>query len=119
MMDEAKRAKMQDYCDRLNKELAFDIINGYLPEHKKKALDNALYRNLLLTSTRVLSWCKYTVYKEGWYFQFEGTRCSFSMYVKDNDGEYEVMRKPVDSKLHKLYGGDFNCWDSDFYSFRC
>lgn len=109
--------KMYSHCDRVNKELAFDIINGYLPFEKRVTLSNALVRNLLLTSSRVLSKCEYTVYKEGWYFQFHGTRSGFSIYAKDNDGEFEVIRKPKDSELHKLYDGNFNCYESDFDTF--
>ena len=46
--------------------------------------------------------------------ELTGTRCKFSVFAKDNDGEIEITRKPDDSKLHKLYSD----WDkTDFINF--
>lgn len=87
---------------QINEEITMDIINQ-MPDNKKQALKNALIRNSLLTSYYGLSLGYITVYKEGWLVQFDGCRCSFSVWAGDNDGEYTFGRKPVESKLHKLY----------------
>ena len=87
---------------KVNKEVVAEILEQ-MPESKKVTLGKALYRNYLLTSAKVLENCTLIVYKEGWLVKLEGTRCNFSVFAKDNDGEYEVVRKPVEKKLHKLY----------------
>ena len=85
-----------------------------MPDSKKATLHKMLLRNCYLTSAYVLSSCTLTVYKEGWYIKLEGTRCSFTVYAKDNDGSFEFIRKPVESKLTKLYS-DWCCMNvSDF-----
>lgn len=99
-----------------NQSIVSDILNQ-MPAEKKAVLGRALDRNLILTSTRVLSSCTLTVYKEGWLVTLEGTRCSFSVFAKDNDGEYEFIRKPNESKLHKLYDDWESMDESDYYNF--
>lgn len=85
-----------------NMEVIKDIIELVRQDPKRNAtLNKALDRNEILTSSRELNWLTFTVYKEGYYLEFTGTRCSFNIYARDNDGELELMRKP--SVLHKLY----------------
>ena len=102
---------------KYNKDIAFDILRA-MPAERKAVLVKALERNLILTSSWVLSSCTVTVYHEGFLVKLEGTRCSFQVYAKDNDGEYEVMRKPVESKLHKIYDDWFSPNESDFDEFK-
>ena len=94
-----KSAKLIGY--KVNQEIIARILRE-MPESKKQALDNALYRNMLLTSASVLSSCTMTVYKEGWYLKFDGTRCSFSVFAKDNDGDLEFIRKPKEDTEPRL-----------------
>ena len=99
-----------------NKELVFDMLAN-MPEQKKNVLHNALQRNYSLTSVWTLSFCKLTVYKEGFLVKLEGTRSQFSVYAKDNDGELEFMRKPAESKLNVLYAESTQLDESDFENF--
>ncbi len=78
---------------KINYEIAAQMMKE-MPESKKEVLRKALDRNFILTSSRVLCFGKITIYKEGWYLELEGTRCSFSVFAKDNDGEFEFTRKP-------------------------
>lgn len=87
---------------KVNREIVDEILKE-MPESKKKVLANALDRNLMLTSARVLYSCTLVVYKEGWLVKLEGTRCSFTVFAKDNDGEFEFIRKPNENTLHPLY----------------
>ena len=87
---------------KYNREIVAEMLEQ-MPEEKKIVLGKALYRNFLLTSAKVMSSCTLTVYKEGWLVRLDGTRCSFTVFAKDNDGEYVFMRKPAEKKLHKLY----------------
>lgn len=89
-----------------NREIAQDIMNK-LPESKITALRNACIRNSIFTSEYGLENMTMTVYIEGFKLTLEGCRSSFSVYAKDNDGEFEITRKPAESKLHKLY----DTWD--------
>ena len=83
-----------DYTSRWSKEdwqkllrkIAFEGIEG-MSDKKKQTLRNALRHNNSITSAEVLENCDVTVYKEGYYFEFEGIRSSFSVYFQDNDGE--------------------------------
>lgn len=88
--------------NRYNREIAQEIMN-MLPDQKKKVLDNACTRNLNLTSTYGLENMTMTIYIEGFNLKFDGCRSSFNVFAKDNDGELEIVRKPAESKLHKLY----------------
>jgi hypothetical protein len=97
----------------INLEIAKDILNE-MPQHKKEVLKKALDRNEILTSSRVLEHGVITIYKEGWLLKLEGTRCSFSVFAKDNDGNFEFIRKPRESKLHKLYTEGLRFSESDF-----
>ena len=97
----------------INYEIAKEMLQK-MPEEKKVALEKALDRNYILTSSRVLSFGEMTVYKEGWLLELEGTRCKFSVFAKDNDGEFEFIRKPVEKKLHKLYTENLRFNESDF-----
>ena len=87
---------------KVNQELVKQMLHD-MPESKKATLRKALERNLILTSSYVLSGCTLTIYKEGFLVQLDGTRCSFSVYAKDDDGDLVFMRKPNESTLHKLY----------------
>lgn len=89
-----------------NREIAAEIMNK-LPEAKMNALRNACIRNSMLTSFYGLENMTMTVYIEGFKLQLDGCRSSFSVYAKDNDGEFEITRKPAESKLHRLY----DTWD--------
>lgn len=102
---------------QINKQIANDIMSN-LPESKKATLSKALDRNFILTSTAVLSGCEMRIYKQGWQLNFTGTRCCFSVYANDNDGDFEITRKPSENSLNLLYTCDltnsFN--ESDFES---
>jgi hypothetical protein len=100
MTEEMRKAKQS--LRKTNREIIARILQE-MPEEKKEVLGKALERNLILTSTAVLSSCTLTVYKEGWLVKLDGTRCSFSVFAKDNDGDFEFIRKPNENKLSKLY----------------
>ena len=87
---------------KINESMVARILEE-MPENKKEVLGKALQRNMYLTSVAILNSCTLTVYIEGWYVELEGTRCRFAVFAKDNDGELEFIRKPAESKLHKLY----------------
>lgn len=97
-----EQKEMKSKCRKINYEIAMDILKN-LSEEKKKVLENALTRNLILTSSFCMSFGEMTIYKEGFLLVLKGTRCSFSVYVKDNDGILQETRKPIENKLHKLY----------------
>lgn len=99
-------SELRTMVKRNNRELANRILEE-MPEEKKQLLEKALDRNEILTSSRSLGNGCMSVYKEGWYIKLEGTRCSFSVFAKDVDGEFEFIRKPNADKLHKIY--DFSC----------
>ena len=88
-----------------------------MPHSKKRVLLNALERNFELTSSWILEQGTLTCYKEGWYIKLQGTRCSFSVWADDNDGELVFHRKPNESKLHKLWEYDLHFDESDFFRF--
>ena len=102
--------------NKWNRQIVAEMLTQ-MPEAKKATLVKALERNLILTSSWVLSSCTLTIYKEGWLVKLDGTRCSFSVFAKDNDGEYEFIRKPNENKLHKLYEEWQGMNESDFYEF--
>lgn len=97
----------------INYEIAAQMMKE-MPESKKEVLRKALTRNLILTSSRVMSFGKMTIYKEGWYLELEGTRCSFSVFAKDNDGEFQFCRKPVERLLNKIYDETLYFNEGDF-----
>ena len=101
---------------KVNREIVKKMLES-MPEAKKAVLVKALERNMILTSSWVLSSCTLVIYKEGWLLKLDGTRCSFSVFAKDNDGEFEFIRKPAESKLHKLYEEWQGMNESDFYEF--
>lgn len=88
-----------------------------MPHSKKRVLINALERNFELTSSWILEHGTLTCYKEGWYITLQGTRCSFSVWADDNDGELVFHRKPNESKLHKLWEYDLHFGEGDFFRF--
>lgn len=100
-----------------NRSIVNDILHE-MPASKKDVLKKALTRNFILTSSYVLSSCTLTVYKEGWLVKLDGTRCSFSVFAKDNDGEFEITRKPNEDKLHKLYSDWMSMNECDFDDFQ-
>ena len=97
----------------LNKEISLEMLNQ-MPENKKEQLEKALDRNNYLTSFRGLPIGEIFIYKEGFLLKLEGTRTNFSVYAKDNDGEFEFCRKPVEKKLHLLYVDSLRFSESDF-----
>lgn len=100
----------------INKEIAMEILSK-LEGSKRDTLIKALERNNSLTSTYSLSSCDMVIYKEGWYITLTGTRCSFSLFAYDRDGEVEIAnRKPNETKLNKIYDTWFAMDESDF---RC
>ena len=101
---------------KVNREIVAEILQK-MPENKKETLRKALDRNLILTSSRVLSCCEMTIYKEGWLVELTGTRCKFSVFAKDNDGQYEFIRKPNKDKLHKLYSESQMMNEDDYRNF--
>lgn len=87
----------------INNEMALEIILA-LKGKKFERLVATLDRNNYLTSCWDLSSGEMVVYKEGFYLTLEGTRCKFSVFAWDRDGEMEIAdRKPVEGKLHRLY----------------
>lgn len=82
--------------------MAYTMLNE-MPVSKEEVLKRALERNLILTSSYVLSSGTLYTYKEGWLLKLEGTRCSFSVFAYDNDGKLLFARKPNESSLHLLY----------------
>ena len=98
---------------KINQEMAKRILQE-MPLQKKQSLKNALDRNEILTSARVLSIGEITVYKQGWYLQLYGTRCQFSVYAEDNDGTLIFKRKPKENNLHKLYDQSLYFNENDF-----
>ena len=98
----------------IGKEITMEMLSK-LNGSKKDALIKALERNNSLTSTYGLSSCDMVIYKEGWYITLTGTRCSFSLFAYDRDGEIEIAnRKPNESKLNKIYDTWFSMDESDF-----
>ena len=92
-----------------------------MPEDRKVSLRKALDRNEALTSARTLEHGTLTTYKEGWYIELDGTRCGFKAFILDNDrfdttGEipFRTIRKPIDSKLHKLYDVPVHMSEGDY-----
>lgn len=85
-----------------NLEIVKRILDE-MPSEKKRVLGKALDRNMILTSARVLSGCTLEIFKEGWRVTLHGTRCSFSVFVKDDDGGFIFTRMPSRSKLHLLW----------------
>ena len=92
-----------------NREIAAEILRK-LPESKMTALRNACIRNEMMTSSYGLENATMTVYIEGFKLHLDGCRASFSVYAKDNDGEFEITRKPAENKLRKLY----ETWDKTY-----
>lgn len=104
----------------MNKKINYEIVERIfqeMPKNKKELLSKALDRNMILTSSRVMSMGEITIYKEGWLLILNGTRCKFSIFAKDNDGEFEFIRKPNENKLHKLYQQTLYFNEQDFYKF--
>lgn len=101
---------------KINREIVAEMLKE-MPEAKKEVLTKALTRNFILTSAYVLSSCTLVVYKEGFLVKLEGTRASFSVYAKDNDGELVFTRKPNEDKLHKLYEEWQNMNEEDYRGF--
>ena len=101
---------------KINREIVAQILKE-MPIEKHMVLSKALDRNEVLTSARVLAGCTLTIYKEGWLVKLDGTRCSFTVFAKDNDGEFEFIRKPNENKLHKLYEEWPNMNEMDYREF--
>lgn len=95
-------SERRNNMENINIEIAQDIM-AMLPEEKKQTLARALFRNEMLTSTWVLEHCTIVIYREGWLLDFSGTRSGFKVFAKDNDGDMEIIRKPIESKLHEIY----------------
>lgn len=101
---------------RFNEEFTMDMLKS-MPEEKKEVLRKALTRNSYFTSAWTLEHGTMTVYKEGWYIELSGTQSGFKVFIKDNDGEFETIRKPNDKKLSFLYKTSLHMWESDYDSF--
>lgn len=98
------------------KEFALDILRQ-MPTEKKALLKKCLERNCILTSSYIMESGEITVYKEGWYIVLNGTRCKFSVWAYDNDGEFVFGRKPIEAKLHKIYSEFLKFSESEFKEF--
>lgn len=104
-----KQEEIQRRLAQDNIPFVVEIIEMVKADEKRNAvLEKALMRNFYLTSSYDLPHGKFTIYKEGWYLELSGTRCGYSVFVKDNDGEMELTRKPNADKLHKLYEVEYN-----------
>lgn len=99
--------------NNINYEIAIDMLNG-MPEEKKKTLRKSLERNFSLTSSYLMESGNMTIYKEGFYLTLSGTRCSFSIFAYDRDGEFEFARKPRECRLNKIYDDCLKFSESDF-----
>lgn len=84
--------------------MTVEMIFEAMPENKKEVFRNACIRNNILTSYYGLDFSELTVYKEGFYWSASGTRSGFAVFAKDNDGELDIIRKPKENKLHRLWG---------------
>ena len=101
----------------VNKSLVTDMLEA-LSNSKKAMLAKALERNCYLTSAYVLEHGTLRVYKEGWYLQLFGTKCTISVFFFDNDGVLvEAKRKPNENKLSFLYEESLHFNESDFRNF--
>ena len=105
---------------RFNEEFTVMLLKA-MPEEKKRVLRNALDRNAYFTSAWTLEFGTLTVYKEGWYIELTGCQSGFKVFVLDNDRfdptgtvPFKVVRKPVASKLNKLYAADLHLWEGDY-----
>lgn len=78
-------------------------------------VENALDRNLILTSVRTLSLAEVYVYHEGFYLVLNGTRCRVATFFRDDDGELTICRKPHDNKLHLIWYDNSVMMDEDDY----
>lgn len=98
--------KSKDYAKNMREvaEMTVEMMFEVLPKEKKEVFENACHRNDILTTYYGLGFSELSIYKEGYYLKMDGTRSSFAVFVKDNDGELEVTRKPKDSKLSFLWG---------------
>ena len=101
---------------KVNRDIMQEMIHT-MPEPKKMVLSKALDRNEILTSARVLSSVTMKVYREGWYLQMDGTRCSVGVWCFDRDGELVHGRKPREASLHLLYEDWLNASESDYEGF--
>ena len=102
---------------KINIEIMRETLST-LPENRKEVFRKAIERNAILTSWYGMEFGTMTIYKEGFYMEFFGTRSRFAYWCFDNDGEFVHGRKPHESKLHMLYKDDahFGCdADLDFY----
>lgn len=84
-------------------EMTAELMIGAMPGEKKRVFINACVRNDILTTYYGMGFSTLTIYKEGFYIEFSGCRCSFSCYMEDHDGELQLKRKPKESKLNKLW----------------
>lgn len=100
----------------INYEIAKDMLSQ-MPDTKKESLIKALTRNSILTSAYCLENGCMTIYKEGFYLTLLGCRCQFSVFAADHDGNLKFMRKPNETKLHKLYDYSMSFNESDFRTF--
>ena len=105
---------------RFDEEFTVMLLKA-MPEEKKQVLRNALNRNAYFTSAWTLEHGTLTVYKEGWYIELTGTQSGFKVFVLDNDRfdkvgnePFKVIRKPVESKLNKLYATGLHMWEGDY-----
>lgn len=85
-------------------EMMFEAMT----EEKRNAYKKACARNCYLTSHYGMSHYALHVYKEGWHFVCDGCRTHFSAWAFDNDGTVVIGRKPIESKLHYIWGHTFS-----------
>lgn len=88
-----------------------------MPEDKRETLRAAIRRTALLTSEFNLQNTNVSIYKEGYYITAEGCKSKWSMFVRDNDGEFEYIRKPNENTLHYLYNVWFSGMTIDYYKY--
>ena len=118
--EQIKEIYKREATARKNQEKSAKEFSEYmmqqLPEKKIEAFWNAEYRNFYLTSEMFLRDASFTVYKEGWYLEFNGCRSRFAVWAFDRDGCLEFGRKPKESKLNKLW---FSGFDNTFITSTC
>lgn len=106
MMDKYSRAYVA-------KDTAIMMFQA-MPDVKREHFRKACTRNAILTSWYGLEHWTLKVYKEGFLVTAEGCRCKFTAWAFDHDGELVFGRKPVEDKLHYLWGASFR-WDDFNY----
>lgn len=99
----AERKRREMNAKRESAKWVIGEMFKVIPADKLNTFNGAINRNAILTSSYFLAHGTLTVYKEGWYVEFEGCRSRFGYWCADNDGVFVPGRKPSADKLRKLW----------------